>query len=241
MEALTTVCMATYNGERHVAVQLASILQSPRVGEVLVSDDGSTDRTREIVLGFADPRVRLLDGPRAGVIRNFESLLSAARGEFIFLADQDDVWLPHKVDTMLAALQTADLVVSDCVVVDDQLRVQQPSFQALRHSGPGLLKNLARNSYLGCCMALRRRVLARALPFPRQVPMHDWWLGLVAECGGTVRFLQEPLLQYRRHGGNASSTSEPSTATLARQITWRLSLAAHLMWRGVAPALRRHG
>ena len=234
MEALTTVCMATYNGERHVAAQLASILQSPRVGEVLVSDDGSTDRTREFVLGFADPRVRLLDGPRAGVTHNFEALLGAARGEYIFLADQDDVWLPHKVETMLAALQTADLVVSDCTVVDEDLRVLQPSFQAIRHSGPGLWKNLARNSYLGCCMAFRRRVLTHALPFPRQLPMHDWWIGLVADCIGTVRFLPEPLLQYRRHGGNASSTSERSTATLARQIAWRATLAIHLLGRCVA-------
>lgn len=233
MAALTTVCMATYNGGRHVAAQLASILQSPRVDEVLVSDDGSTDRTREIVRGFADPRVRLLNGPRAGVIRNFESLLGAAQGEYIFLADQDDVWLPNKVDAMLAALQTADLVVSDCTVVDDELQLLQPSFQALRHSGPGLLKNLARNGYLGCCMAFRRSVLVRALPFPNGVPMHDWWIGLVAERIGTVKFLKEPLLQYRRHGGNASSTSEQSTATLLLQLKWRSTLAAHLLWRSV--------
>jgi glycosyltransferase involved in cell wall biosynthesis len=239
MDALTTVCMATYNGERHVAAQLASILQSPRVDEVLVSDDGSTDRTREIVRSLADPRVRLLEGPRAGVIHNFESLLCTARGEFIFLADQDDVWLPHKVDTMLAAMQTADLVVSDCQVVDDALHLLQPSFQAARRSGPGLWKNLVRNSYLGCCMAFRRRVLARALPFPRRVPMHDWWLGLVAECAGTVCFLPEPLLLYRRHGGNASSTSERSTASLARQIHWRSTLAAHLVWRNFGPTTGR--
>jgi glycosyltransferase involved in cell wall biosynthesis len=238
MGPLTTVCMATYNGDRHVAAQLASILQSPRIDEVLVSDDGSTDRTRDIVRSCGDPRVRLLDGPRAGVIRNFESLLGAARGEYIFLADQDDVWLPHKVDSMLAALHTADLVVSDCVVVDDELRVLQPSFQALRHSGPGLWKNLTRNSYLGCCMALRRRLLAHVLPFPTQVPMHDWWIGLVAERVGTVRFLSEPLLLYRRHGGNASSTAERSTATLVRQIRWRATLVAQLFWRRVGPRTR---
>jgi glycosyltransferase involved in cell wall biosynthesis len=233
------VCMATYNGERHVAAQLASILQSPRVDEVLVSDDGSTDRTLEIVRGFTDPRVRLLAGPRAGVIRNFESLLGAARGEYIFLADQDDVWVPHKVDTMMAALQTADLVVSDCTVVDDDLRPLQPSFQALRHSGPGLLKNLARNGYLGCCMAFRRSVLERALPFPHPLPMHDWWIGLVAERVGTVHFLKEPLLQYRRHGGNASSTSEQSTASLGRQIAWRASLAMALLVRDLTRLTHR--
>lgn len=234
MEALTSVCMTTFNGERHIAAQLASILQSPRVGEVLVSDDGSTDRTLEIVRSFADPRIRVLQGPRAGLIRNFESVLGAARGEYIFLSDQDDVWSGRKVDAMLHALQSADLVVSDCTVVAADLQPLHPSFFALRGSGPGLLKNLARNSYLGCCMAFRRSVLERALPFPPDVPMHDWWIGLVAERFGSVRFLAEPLLQYRRHGGNASSTAERSTATWRRRFTWRISLVAHLLWRGFA-------
>lgn len=234
MEALTSVCMTTFNGERHIAAQLASILQSPRVGEVLVSDDGSTDRTLEIVRSFADPRIRVLQGPRAGLIRNFESVLGAARGEYIFLADQDDVWSGRKVDAMLHALQNADLVVSDCTVVAADLQHLHPSFFALRGSGPGLLKNLARNSYLGCCMAFRRSVLERALPFPPDVPMHDWWIGLVAERFGSVRFLAEPLLQYRRHGGNASSTAERSTAAWRRRFTWRISLVAHLLWRGFA-------
>lgn len=234
-----SACVATFNGAPYVAQQLRSILASPRVDELLVSDDGSTDDTLQIVAALGDPRIRLLRGPRTGLIRNFEWLLSQARGEIIFLADQDDVWLPHKVETMLEALQSADLVVSDCIIVDNDMRVLQPSFQTLRQSGPGLLKNLTRNGYLGCCMAFRRSVLKYALPFPRRVPMHDWWIGLVAEHVGTVRFLQEPLLMYRRHGDNASSTSERSTAPLRRQIGWRAILAANLLWRDIASALHR--
>jgi len=230
---LISVCLATCNGERFVAEQIASILQSPRVGELVVSDDGSVDRTRDIVLGFKDPRVRLLDGPHAGVVRNFEFLLTQARGDRIFLADQDDVWLPEKVEVMTAALDSADLVVSDCVVVDGALAVMQPSFFAARASGPGLLRNLTKNSFLGCCIAIDRRLLARALPFPSGIPMHDWWLGLVAQQFGRVAFIAKPLMLYRRHGANASSTSERSATGLWTRLRWRARLVRALLLRAL--------
>ena len=165
-DVLISVCMTTYNGERYVAEQVHSILASPLVGELLVSDDGSTDRTLEVLRGIDDSRLRLLEGPRRGLVRNFESVLGRARGEYIFLSDQDDVWLPGKVETLLGYLKRADLVVSDCAVVDSHLKTLQPSFFATRGSGPGLWRNLLRNSYIGCCMALRRELLVHALPFP---------------------------------------------------------------------------
>jgi len=223
--------MPTCNGEQYLAEQLASILASPLVGEVVVSDDGSRDSTREVLRSFADPRIRLVEGPRAGLVKNYEHLLTQARGEQIFLADQDDVWLPGKVEIMRDALRSVDLVLSDCLVVDSTLQLLQPSFFATRASRPGLMHNLARNSYLGCCMAFNRRLLDHALPFPQHLPMHDWWLGLVAEAFGTVCFLPTPLVMYRRHGNNASSTSGQSTASLARQLAWRARIATGLARR----------
>ncbi|MFO6418788.1 glycosyltransferase family 2 protein [Hylemonella sp. W303a] len=232
--------MATYNGAPYVQAQLQSILASPRVAEVLVSDDGSNDDTQAIIRSFDDPRVRLLQGPGQGVVRNFEFLLGQARGEVIFLADQDDVWLPGKVDNMMKALAGADLVVSDCAIVDSQMRTLHPSFFSLRRSGPGLLRNLARNSYIGCCMAMRRKLLQHALPFPPNVAMHDWWLGLVAQCTGRVFFLDQVLLLYRRHGGNLSSSGERSIAPVRQRFMWRLQLLCWLFirrWRGAFQAM----
>ncbi len=230
-EVLISVCMTTYNGERYVAEQVHSILASPLVGELLVSDDGSTDRTLEVLRGIDDSRLRLLEGPRRGPVRNFESVLGLARGEYIFLSDQDDVWLPNRVETILEAMGDADLVVSNCRVVDEALRELHPSFFDLRNSGPGICRNLLRNSYLGCCMAFRRELLRHALPFPTRVPMHDWWLGLVAEAQGRVVFLSEPLTLYRRHASNASSTSQGSKATRLTQLGWRIRLTCALFNR----------
>src|SRR3546814_15554183 len=91
--------------------------------------------------------------------------------DYIFLADQDDIWLRGKVSTMMAHLRYADLVVSDCAVVDERLNTITESFFALRRSRNGLMHNIMRNSSLGCCLALRRPLLHYALPFPALVPM----------------------------------------------------------------------
>lgn len=227
-----SVCMATYNGEPYIGEQLRSILASPLVDELIVSDDGSIDGTREVVQALGDSRVRLVDGPRAGLIRNFEFVLGCARGDIVFLSDQDDVWLPRKVEVMCAALDDAELAVCDCRVVDGNMRELHPSFFRLRDSGAGLIRNLVRNSYLGCAIALRRELLDYALPFPPELPMHDWWLGLVAERFGRTVFVPEALMLYRRHGANASPTAEKSQADWRTRLRWRWALVKALIRRG---------
>jgi len=225
-----SVCLACYNGGKFIAKQIESILASPRVSELLVSDDGSTDDTRQVLASIADPRMKLLSGPRRGAVANFEFLLGQAAGEFIFLSDQDDVWLPGKVDAMLRALEEADLVVSDCSVVDAELKIIEPSFFRVRKSGAGVLRNLWRNSFLGCCMAFRRRILSYVLPFPDSVPMHDWWIGLMANRKGRVLFLEEILTLYRRHGANATY-AVISQAPFMQRLRWRLGMTAALLSR----------
>ena len=223
--------MPTFNGAFYIREQLESILASPLVGEIVISDDGSSDDTLDIVRSIADARVRVVEGPRCGLIRNYEYLFSLARGEYIFLADQDDVWLPQKVELMFSRMKDVDLVVSDCIVVDAALSVLHPSFFSIRKSAPGFLSNLWRNSYLGCCMAFRRTLLDNALPLPRALPMHDWWLGLIAEAFGRVAFIDEPLVLYRRHGRNVSPTAESSTASVLRRSVWRMNLLIAILGR----------
>lgn len=226
-----SVCIPTFNGAPYIGAQLESILVSPLITEVIVSDDGSTDNTVEIIRSFNDLRIKLIQGPRAGLVSNYELLLSLASGEYIFLADQDDVWFPSKIEVMLAHLHDVDLVVCDCIVVDGQLNVLHPSFFILLNSGSGLVRNLLRNRYLGCCIALRRRLLKHALPFPPHLPVHDWWLGLTAEIFGDVAFINQPLMMYRRHGGNVSPATERSRVAWIKRIYWRINLLGALICR----------
>ena len=226
---LLSVCIATHNGERFLRPQIESILgQIGSEDEVIIQDDSSNDKTLAMLAEFVDSRLKVeVNSRNLGVVKTIERALERSNGQFVFLADQDDVWLPNKVNIFVDALRSADLVVSDCHVTDSELRITYISFFSLRGSGPGVLKNVWRNSYLGCCMAFRREVLEIALPFPHAVPMHDMWIGLLADAMFRVVFVETPTLLYRRHGGNASPTAEKKNPFgLARKVRYR----ADLVW-----------
>ena len=226
--------MATYNGAEYIQEQLQSILsQIGLEDEIVISDDGSTDATLEVIKSISSPCIRIVQGPRMkSPSKNFENALAHAKGDIIFLCDQDDVWQPNKVAVMLQALKTAACVVSDCRVVDAQLNVMDPSFYQVVRKHEGRWYNLlVRNCYLGCCMAMRREVLDKALPFPKTIPMHDIWLGNVAAFYYSLRFIPDNLMAYRRHGKNASTTSDPSASSLRQKLAYRYQIVAGLLSR----------
>lgn len=223
--------MAIYNGSKFIREQLESILsQLPTDAEVVVADDGSTDDTLAIVKSLGDPRIRVLPPEKhLGVVYTYERALLASKGEFIFLADQDDIWLPGKVEKVLAALNDGDLVVHDAWM----LRPSEPSgsswvrdgkLSEIRPYTKGVFANWWKNCYTGNCMAFRRFVLYKALPFPKNLPMHDQWLGLVAEKFFRVSYVTEPLIEYRQHSGNATHIGR-SPAGVFQKTKWRFDLA----------------
>jgi len=230
---MISVCLACFEGGQFIEQQLASILvQLSSQDEVVISDDGSADDTVAIVNNLNDSRIVWAGiGGKLGVVKNFERALQTAKGEFIFLADQDDLWLPGKVDACVKLLQSHLLVVTDCKVVDSNLKEIKPSFFEVRRSGPGLVHNILTNSYLGCCMAFRRELLNVALPIPKNAPMHDMWLGLIAEKIGNVTFLNQPYLLYRRHQHNATPMSGESRLSVFKKIKYRLVLISLLVNR----------
>ena len=225
---MISVCMATYNGEKFIEEQLLSILkQLGEDDEVIVSDDSSTDRTLDIISGIGDHRVRIFGGcsfhsPKL----NFENALKHSKGDHIYLSDQDDIWEDRKISVTEDYLTDNDLVVSDATIIDADGNVLRDSFFRLMNSGRGYLKNLCNNTYMGCCMAFDRRLLEICLPFPRSIPMHDSYIGLMAELCGSPVFIPDKLVRHRRHGGNASTTGERSTSTTWEKLRnryWLLS------------------
>ncbi|KQW38254.1 hypothetical protein ASC76_09465 [Rhizobacter sp. Root404] len=248
-----SVIMAVYNGQRFLREQLQSVLDQLLPGDELwVIDDASTDGSHALLERVDSPALRVHRSPsNRGVIASFECGLRLATHEIVFLCDQDDIWLPGKRAAFVQAFEqdTAVLaVISDAQVIDAKGSMVAPSFMATRGGFRGsVAATIWRNRYLGCAMALRRSLLAAALPIPRRAPMHDMWLGAMARIFGRVVYLPMPYLQYRRHGGNVSPSSRQSVskmlrwrialihALLARTLKFKLGLHAHHAANGTGP------
>ncbi|MBS1507154.1 MAG: glycosyltransferase family 2 protein [Bacteroidetes bacterium] len=229
----TSVCMAVHNGALYLMEQIDSIL--PQLGpadELVISDDNSSDESVEIIKSYRDERVRILAPRQFGnPVRNFEYLLTNCEGDNIFLSDQDDVWHPEKINKMKVSLQTHDLVVCDCSLVDNERNIKVDSFFEFNQVRSGLVRNLIRNSFVGCCMAFKRNLKEAALPFPKGIPMHDQWIGLLGLRSFSVKFLPEVLVEHRLHQRNYSTTGRATKNSWNNKVISRLRLTQMLLKR----------
>lgn len=223
---MISVCMATYNGEKYIKEQLESILkQIGENDEVIISDDGSKDLTEDVVKSFNDTRIRFVyNNGTHGFTHNFENALRLAKGDYIFLTDQDDIWMDRKVEVMSKYLKDYTFVTSDCITVDGDFNVIQQSRFKEFNLKPGFIRHLIKSRFLGCCMAFRRELIEAALPFPENdfLVEHDIWLAAVAFLYFNAKLIEEPLIYYRRHGNNVSeggfTKGYPMTIKLKKRI-----------------------
>ncbi|WP_042462518.1 glycosyltransferase family 2 protein [Neobacillus dielmonensis] len=221
-----TVCLATYNGEEFVIRQLNSVIkQLTNEDEVIVVDDCSKDRTIQLIHQTFGERVKVHVNERnSGAIKSFEKAISLAKGDIIFLCDQDDVWEDDKVATVLKAFQeqNAVLVVHDATVVNGNLETLDSSWNHYNHNNlkQGIIGNIVKNAYTGAMMAFRKELVSDILPFPASIEMHDQWIALVCmKKKKKIVFIDKPLMKYVRHGGNVTGMKKRS---LSEQIKGRL-------------------
>lgn len=211
---MISVCLTTYNGHRFIREQIDSILMQLSVDdELIISDDGSTDGTLDILASYAaDKRVRLFNHDKikqkyvfSYTTANIKYALKQVRGDVIFLADQDDVWLPHKVETMLKYCQDYDLVLADCKDVDKDLHTICESHFQLYNAKIGFWHNfIGPCCYLGSNMCFKRELMDKFVDIPDSVP-HDLWIGTIANLRGNMFLLPEKTMLYRRHDANVSA------------------------------------
>ena len=223
---MISVCMASYNGEKYIKEQIESILkQLSDKDELVISDDGSTDSTIEVIQSIHDERIKLIHNQgEHGYSRNFENALKHSKGDYIFLSDQDDVWKDNKVETIIPLLQKYAFVVHDTEMTDENLQVFATSQFERYHVKPGFWNTLARNRYNGCCMAFTRDFLNKALPFPKNqhLSRYDYWLPYLAEYKHISYTLYKPLILYRRHEGTALNAGEGSSRGFMEKIVSRI-------------------
>ena len=215
------VVVATYNGATYLRAQLESIVQQTyKPSQIIIVDDDSLDDTLQVANNFAahHPEVMVVQNEtRLGYIKNFEKGMLIATASYVALSDQDDIWMPHKLETLLANIGDQMLAYSDSELIDangqllnqkmssikNQLAYHTPIMYAIGAWAPGH------------AMLFKKELVDKAAPFPTLVT-HDFWLGFVATCYSRVVYVNEPLVHYRQHTQNAigADTTKNKTASL---------------------------
>jgi glycosyltransferase involved in cell wall biosynthesis len=229
MDNLTvSVAMCTYNGTKYVGEQLRSLVkQTVLPNELIICDDGSTDGTWWVLEAFSHTLPfkiqKFANEKPLGVTRNFEKAIQACTSDIIFLCDQDDVWLPHKVEkirTFFEENPACEVIFGDAQLIDDEGKelpeTLWPKVRFRQHQmaqwsrGEATQVMLQGNRATGCTMAVRRRFVAQILPFPTHIPnyIHDTWIAMTAAVMGVIEPLAEPLIKYRQHEQQQVGTRE---------------------------------
>jgi len=227
-----SICMATYNGERHLSEQVDSILIQLGVNdELVVVDDASSDGTVALLEGIDDPRIRVFRNlTNIGHVQSFARALSLAKSRYILMADQDDIWIEGRLLAMREALETGFALVStNSKFIDREGRMIPPlhpdlaEFDSSRYATNILRVFLGTAYYDGCTMGFRDELRELILPIPPYVESHDLW---IAMCGNVARsnlHLERYTLRRRVHGGNASVVNRSFIRKLWSRIIFLLS------------------
>lgn len=215
------ILMATYNGAEYIAEQLDSILkQSFTDWELYIHDDGSTDNTIGIVKSYVDmypQKIHLIEGPSTGGAKsNFFFLMSRVSCDYVMFSDQDDYWLPDKIEKTFNKMLSLEnnqekvpvLVYTDLKVVDQDLNVideKMSEYQSLKMDNFNIKNLIIQNIVTGCTVMINRACVVQSLKCRdyTNVIMHDWWCALVASYFGKIGYVNESLILYRQHGDNS--------------------------------------
>lgn len=229
-----SVCMATYNGEKFINDQLNSILsQIDRNDELIIIDDCSKDNTAKIIKNYNDKRIKLFQNKtNNGHVYSFGRAISLASNNFIFLSDQDDIWIPGRVQLMKSTLQntSALLVSSNFELMFSNDSILLPKNKLFTKESAKNFMNiigifLGKRSYFGCAMAFKYDLLKYILPFPHFIESHDLWIALVSNFIGKNWHLEQITLTRRIHTNNLTTSNRPLISKIKTRIIHIKSIA----------------
>lgn len=221
---MISILLASYNGEKYIAKQIESLLNQTEQRFVLyICDDCSTDRTYEIEKKYAEqyPEKIVLyrnEKNTGSAKHNFIRMMIEHKDDYVMLCDQDDVWIPEKVEITLKKMQALEkeygktmplLVHTDLRVVNEKLQLIHPSFARMMNADykKTLFKNqIVQNTLTGCTVMYNKALAELIIGEPKFMVMHDWWLMLIASCFGHIEALPIQTILYRQHGNNLVGT-----------------------------------
>jgi len=220
------ILLSTYNGDEFLEELLDSIIeQTYDEWQLLIRDDGSTDGTIKILHAYKEKypdKITLIidDKGNLGVLRSYSLLLGLSINDYIMLCDQDDVWLPEKVEHSVNVIEKFGasgaqplMVFTDLKVVDQDRNVISDSFFKYRRLNAGSIKLqnlLLQNVATGCTIIMNQELKKMVLPIPDQAIMHDWWIALNASITDGLRVDHSSFILYRQHAQNTIGAKRPN-------------------------------
>lgn len=228
------ILLATYQGSRYLQEQIESILhQNYPYIHLWIRDDRSSDSTQTLLERFAyfyPDRISIIPShQRKGIRGNFSELMGYSKANYIMFADQDDKWLPNKIDLSLKAMKKLEvahgdkvplLIHTDLKVVKADLSIISESFWKYACLDPNQMSMnylLTQNRLTGCTMLMNRPLLEIAVPIPDDSLMHDWWVALAAGAFGYIGYVNEPTMLYRQHNSNDTGAKKYGIANYVKR------------------------
>lgn len=230
----TSVCIASYNGSKYILDQLKTILDELDVtDEVIIVDDASTDDTINVIKSINDNRVQLyINEINHGHVYSFSRAISLAKNDFIFLSDQDDLWIKGRRDAMLKVL-----IDSECLLVSSNFKTfEQNPKECKSIKNPLKSKDSKANfrnilglfagkrNYFGCAMAFHKDIVNLILPIPSYVEAHDWWIAIAGNILKSNIHFEESTLLHRIHTNNVTKSNRNLSAKIKTRTIFILTI-----------------
>ena len=218
---LISIAVATYNGEKYLVEQLDSIYaQTHKNIEVIVTDDGSIDATIKILKEYKKSHglQYYTNDANLGFVKNFERAISLCSGDYIALADQDDIWEENKLEVLLKEIGHNLLIHSDCKIIDEKNNIVQNRWKEKIGFDISVEKLMFANSVTGCTVLFKKELTVAALPFPDGLAYHDWWLAMSAAMQNKIIYTEEPLTRYRQHMGQNTGADNQDNLFIVKRV-----------------------
>jgi len=233
---MVEILLSTYNGEDYIPALLDSILNQTFSSWILsIRDDGSSDQTLRILESYQlrfPERLKIIDssGVNLGSTRSFSALIEQSQEAYVMLCDQDDVWLPTKIEESFNALKGVEkespgkpcLVFTDLQIVDENLSVIANSFMANQKLSPLLvndfIKVAALNIVAGCTIIMNRLATRIVAPIPSPEIVHDQWIAVLVAYHGRISYYERPTILYRQHSNNVVGSNQIGVMYFLKKI-----------------------
>jgi glycosyltransferase involved in cell wall biosynthesis len=242
------ILLSTYNGESYVQELFNSLIAQTNQDYILfIRDDGSSDGTLSIIYNYmnlysnfiyVDIKGNKGSKQSFGILNEY--VLANYDFKYYMFADQDDVWLPEKVQQSLDKMVEMEkkyrnspiLIHTNLKVTDTKLNILSESFwnyQNLNPQADHLNRLIMQNIITGCTMMFNRNLAVLSLPIPNGAIMHDWWIGIVASAFGKIGYLQEPTILYRQHSKNVIGANKFNVSYLLKEMMKQISIEKNIV------------